>query len=167
MCGIAGFQGDYPQELLPEMARALAHRGPDGEGWTWQRAEGTAPVGFAHRRLAIIDLDERAAQPMTTVCPSCGSGGLADLALVYNGELYNYRELRAELVARGHRFRSQSDTEVLLHLYAEQGPAMLSRLNGMFALALYDGRARGQRDGVEPGDVLLARDHLGIKPLYY
>src|SRR5512140_835957 len=133
MCGIGGFQGTFDAGLLPAMARAMAHRGPDGEGWTLQRTGGGAPVGLAHRRLAIIDLDARAAQPMTAACAACRSSSLAHLALVYNGAIYNYRELREALIGAGHTFRTTSDSEVLLHLYAQHGPAMLPMLNGMFA----------------------------------
>jgi asparagine synthase (glutamine-hydrolysing) len=107
-------------------------------------------MGLAHRRLSIIDLSHRAAQPMAS----------ADgrLVISFNGEIYNYRELRSELQARGRMFASESDTEVLLHLYEEHGTAMLDKLRGMFAFALWDGRKRA---------LLLARDAFGIKPLYY
>lgn len=156
------------------MAHAQAHRGPDGEGERVLEANGRAGrrVGLAHRRLAIIDLSVAGTQPMTLACPHCGvHGDESDPSgatwLTYNGEIYNFRELRAELQGKGHRFRSQTDSEVLLHLYVDEGPAMLERLNGIFALALYDGRPRGQKGGVRPGDVLVARDGLGIKPLYY
>jgi asparagine synthase (glutamine-hydrolysing) len=122
-------------------------RGPDGEG-TWEGADGQ--VALMHRRLAIIDLSPRAAQPMAS----------ADgrHVIVFNGEIYNFRALRTALEATGHRFRSDSDTEVLLHLYAERGAAMVSELRGMFAFAIWDAEARG---------VFMARDTFGIKPLYY
>lgn len=125
----------------------MAARGPDGSG-LWLSDDGR--IGFAHRRLAIIDLTERGAQPMTS----------ADGALVitFNGEIYNYRALREELERKGYSFRTESDTEVLLQLYADCGPAMVERLRGMFAFGLWD--ATRQR-------LLLARDPLGIKPLYY
>ena len=148
MCGIAGLidlSGDaVSPAILQRMTDAIAHRGPDGEGhWI----EG--PVGFGHRRLAIIDLSPGGHQPMIS----------ADhrYVITYNGEIYNFRELRAELQAAGYWFRSQSDTEVLLHALGHWGPQALSRLNGMFALALWDRKERR---------LLLARDRYGIKPLY-
>ncbi len=145
MCGIAGiirFDGQpADQQGLLRMAARLGHRGPDGEG---HRLLG--PVGLAHKRLAIIDLVS-GEQPME-------SGGAV---IVFNGEIYNYIELRQELIARGRQFRTASDTEVILQLYDEYGPDCVARLNGMFAFVLYD-RAREQ--------VLAARDHFGIKPLY-
>lgn len=149
MCGLAGvlhLRGEpIAHETLKRMTDAIAHRGPDGEGhWT----EG--PVGLGHRRLAIIDLSPGGRQPMLT--PD------GDLALVYNGEIYNYQELRAELQALGHRFSSSSDTEVLLHAYREWGPGCLERLNGMFAFAVWERRTRR---------LFVARDRYGIKPLYY
>lgn len=108
---------------------------------------------------------------MTTVCAACGTEPARDpdrgLWLTYNGEVYNFRELRGEMEKRGHCFRTRTDSEVLIHLYAEMGISMLSRLNGIFAFALYDGRPSGQRDGLQPGDLFLARDGLGVKPLYY
>src|SRR5262245_56270756 len=146
MCGIAGFSGDFPEALLDELVAALDHRGPDDRGTFFERG---ARVGLAHTRLSIIDLSPRGHQPMRD--PATGR------AIVYNGELYNFRALRAELEARGHTFRSDSDTEVVLRLYIERGADMLARLDGMFALAIWDPRA---------GTVLLARDQMGIKPLY-
>lgn len=153
MCGIAGilaYRNVAPAvdraELL-RMNERMAPRGPDGSG-VWLADDGR--IGFAHRRLAIIDLSERGAQPMAS----------ADGALVitFNGEIYNYRALRAELEAKGYQFRTGSDTEVLLQLYADRGVAMTKSLRGMFAFGLWD--ARKCR-------LLLARDALGIKPLYY
>lgn len=149
MCGIAGlFHPDVPKPVDPAriaaMSDALAHRGPDGSG-VW-----TAPgVGLGHRRLAIIDITEGGAQPMLT--PD------RRVAVTYNGEIYNFREVREELEAKGHRFRSESDTEVILAGWRQWGPGCLSRFNGMFALALYD----ADRDAL-----FLARDRLGVKPLY-
>jgi asparagine synthase (glutamine-hydrolysing) len=152
MCGIAGVVrrdgspvGD-PAALGVALGGALAHRGPDGSG-CWQT--GAGDVFFLHRRLAIIDPGPDGAQPMTT----------ADgrHTIVYNGEVYNFRELRRELESRGERFRTSSDTEVLLRLIALDGPAALSRVRGMFALACWD---RDDRS------LLLARDRFGIKPLY-
>lgn len=168
MCGIAGFQGRWDPALAQRMMDRLAHRGPDGQG-THSAAEAASGVAtaLAHRRLAIIDVSSDGAQPMSVRCPECCSDGLDDLALVFNGEIYNFPELRSELERAGHRFHSHSDSEVLLHLYAVHGPAMLDRLNGIFAFAIRDGRARGRPAGVEPGDLFIARDPLGVKPLYY
>lgn len=131
MCGIAGFQGGFASELLGQMAAAIAHRGPDGCD-TFHRPE--HGIGLTHRRLAIIDLSHAADQPM---CDDASG-----LAIVFNGEIYNYRELRAELVHDGYAFRTQSDTEVLLRLYARDGEAMLTRLNGIFAFAIRDADKR-------------------------
>lgn len=167
MCGIAGFQGDFEATLLARMTRVVSHRGPDGEGMLYiEDPIDRQTVGLGHRRLSIIDLSDQGCQPMSVGCASCGSAAPGDLVLVYNGEIYNYRELRSELEARGHRFHSGTDSEVLLHLYAESGLGMVERLNGIFAFALYDGRERGRPTGVERGDVFLARDPLGVKPLY-
>lgn len=149
MCGIAGIVETRGRAVtraqVKAMTDAVAHRGPDGEGaWT----EGG--VGLGHRRLSIIDLSDAAAQPMVSVEHR--------YVLTYNGELYNFRELRAELETAGHWFRSQSDSEVVLAALAQWGPAALDRFNGMFALALWDRKER---------TLLLARDRYGIKPLYY
>lgn len=144
MCGICGFVGVREEGLLERMTAALAHRGPDGEGYF--RFE---DVGLGHRRLSIIDV-AGGHQPLYNEDRS--------IALICNGEIYNYRELREELCSRGHRFRTKSDSEVIVHLYEEQGPDCLHQLIGMFALALYDTNQRR---------LLLARDRLGIKPLYY
>jgi asparagine synthase (glutamine-hydrolysing) len=127
------------------MSDVIAHRGPDGEG---QYADG--PVGLANRRLAIIDPKPEGDMPMVSV-----SG---DLAITYNGEIYNFRELRAELEGRGHSFRTNTDTEVALAAYAEWGPQAVERFNGMFALAIWDRRRE---------ELFLARDRFGVKPLYY
>ncbi|GMU52003.1 MAG: asparagine synthetase B [Candidatus Xenobia bacterium] len=149
MCGIVGVvDGRSPVDpaLLARMRDSLAHRGPDGAG-LWLCPEGRA--GLAHRRLAVLDLTPEAAQPMTNEDGT--------LWLTYNGEIYNHAELRAELSR--HRFRTRSsDTEVILHGYEEWGVGVLQRLRGMFAFGLYDSRS---------GKLLLARDRLGVKPLYY
>jgi asparagine synthase (glutamine-hydrolysing) len=166
MCGIVGFQGDFTPELLEVMTDAVAHRGPDGRGVALIRAEGQPPTGLGHRRLAIIDLSDAGLQPMT-VAPDPGGGMRSGLTLIFNGEIYNYRELRAELLAAGHRFSTATDSEVLLHLYEQDGLGMLERLNGIFAFAIYDAREAGRPPGVERGALLLARDQLGVKPLYY
>ena len=149
MCGIAGILRLDGAPVSPvglqAMADALAHRGPDGEGIYIDRA-----VGLANRRLAILDLSPAGNQPMQT----------ADgrFVMTYNGEVYNFRELRRELQTLGHRFVSRSDTEVVLAALARWGDSALRRFNGMFALAIWD------RDRCE---LLLARDRYGIKPLYY
>ncbi|HEX8903737.1 MAG TPA: asparagine synthase (glutamine-hydrolyzing), partial [Longimicrobiaceae bacterium] len=167
MCGIAGFQGRFDAGLLDAMRDAVAHRGPDGAGSALFDEPAGVRTGLAHRRLSIIDLSDEGRQPMTVSCPRCGAHGLDELALTYNGELYNFRELRRELEARGHRFHSGTDSEVLIHLYADEGFSMLPRLNGIFAFAIRDGRAGGRPEGVEPGDLFVVRDQLGIKPLYH
>ncbi len=129
------------------MNALVAHRGPDDEDYWFDSSCG---IGLGHRRLSIIDLSPEGRQPMTNEDGT--------LRLVYNGEIYNYRELRRELEQKGHRFRSHSDSETILHLYEEEGVEAVCRLKGIFAIALWDGRERR---------LLLARDHLGVKPLYY
>ena len=149
MCGIAGVLNgsDKPVDTadLRTMAQALAHRGPDDEGF---HVDGN--LGLAHRRLAILDLTAAGRQPM---CNEDGS-----VWIVYNGQLYGFQSARDWLTGRGHRFRSRTDTEVLIHMYEEKGEGLLDGLDGMFAFALWDARRRR---------LLLARDRLGIKPLYY
>jgi asparagine synthase (glutamine-hydrolysing) len=147
VCGIAGYSGRFDPTLLAAMSRAVAHRGPDDDG-TW--VDRKAGIGLAHRRLSIIDLRPEARQPMSNEDDT--------LWLTYNGEIYNHLELRDELLAKGHRFKSASDSEVILHLYEEDGPEFISRLNGIFAFALWDGRRK---------ELLLARDGMGVKPLYF
>jgi asparagine synthase (glutamine-hydrolysing) len=149
MCGIAGLIDPTWTKLDPawivNMTRALAPRGPDGEGF-WQ-----APgVALGHRRLAVIDLSDAAAQPLPNE-----DGGVQ---VVFNGEIYNFQELRVDLAARGHVFRSRGDTEVLVHGYEEWGDAMVERIDGMFAFALWDAGKRR---------LLAARDRMGKKPLYF
>jgi asparagine synthase (glutamine-hydrolysing) len=173
MCGIAGFAGAFDASVLGAMSAAIAHRGPDAHGAAVYTCNGSR-AGLANRRLAIQDLSPAGRQPMRLKCPAC-PGGMPDgaaahdhgLWLTFNGEIYNFPELRRELETAGHQFFSRSDSEVILHLYAQYGPAMLRRLNGIFALAIYDGRPSGQRDGIHPGDVIVARDGVGVKPLYY
>jgi len=145
MCGIAGFVGPWRVGLAGAMSEAIAHRGPDGQG-LWSH-DG---VALGHRRLSIIDLSDAAAQPMHT----------ADgrHVLTFNGEIYNYRDLRAELEQAGVAFRTGSDTEVLLNLFARDGLGCVDRLNGIFAFAIWDRETR---------TLSLARDHLGVKPLYF
>ena len=153
MCGINGIYAyrrgaeAIDRDELRRSRDHMAKRGPDGSG-EWVSPAGT--LGLGHRRLSIIDLSAAGAQPMTS----------ADDALVvtFNGEIYNYQALRRELEARGRVFKSHSDTEVLLHLYALKGAAMVNDLCGMFAFALWDGVRE---------KLLLARDPYGIKPLYF
>jgi asparagine synthase (glutamine-hydrolysing) len=164
MCGIVGFQGEFSPALLARMTDAVAHRGPDGEGGMFRECDGQPATGLGHRRLAIIDLSDAGLQPMVL---TCGELERDSLTLVFNGEIYNYRELRAQLAARGHRFTSASDTEVLLHLYEVEGFSMLGRLNGIFAFAIHDARERGRPQGMDRGALFIARDPLGVKPLYF
>ncbi len=152
MCGIAGifnYRTGEPIDRgeLRRIREAMRSRGPDDAG-DWFSAD--ARIGLAHRRLSIIDLSPTGAQPMRNE--------EGTVVLTFNGEIYNYRELRSELEARGRRFQGGSDTEVLVHLYEAEGEAMVTRLRGMYAFILWDARKRG---------VFLARDPLGIKPLYY
>ena len=149
MCGIAGILYHDPSracetQRLRAMRDVMTHRGPDDAGTYLD-----GPLGLAHRRLSIIDLGS-GHQPMMSADE--------DLCVVFNGEIYNYRELRRELEARGHAFRTQSDTEVLLYGYREWGEHCPEHLNGIFAFALWDKRKQ---------QLFLARDHMGIKPLYY
>ena len=166
MCGITGFQGAFDVDLLNAMTASIAHRGPDDEGAVMLEIDGQRPTGLGHRRLAIIDLSHAGCQPMT-VAPDAGGGMRGGLTLVFNGEIYNYRELRAELSAGGHRFVTATDSEVLLHLYERDGLGMVDSLNGIFAFAIHDARLDDRPDGVEHGALFLARDQLGVKPLYY
>jgi len=165
MCGIVGVQGDFPDNLLKRMTDSVAHRGPDGEGALWIDVPNEARTGLGHRRLAIIDLSAAGCQPMVLRQPD--EGKETALTLVFNGEIYNYRELRAELTAEGHRFTTQTDSEVLLHLYERDGFDMLGRLNGIFAFAIHDARTRGRPGGVDRGALFLVRDQVGVKPLYF
>ncbi|HEX2873843.1 MAG TPA: asparagine synthase (glutamine-hydrolyzing), partial [Polyangiaceae bacterium] len=149
MCGFVGVLNLDGQAadaaLLSRMSQEIAHRGPDDQG-----VETSGPCGLGFRRLSIIDLSAAGHQPMRSADER--------LTIVFNGEIYNYRELRDELAKDGARFRSHSDTEVLLHLYERYGTEMLSRLRGMFAFAIWDARERS---------LVVARDRVGIKPLYY
>src|SRR5262245_19019667 len=155
MCGIAGVVDREPGtgRRLPAQARAraiaaaLAHRGPDDAG-EWAAPD--APVALAHRRLSIIDLSSQGRNPMLW------DGGR--LSITFNGEIYNFRSLRRELENAGHRFRTATDTEVILAAYDQWGTACVSRFVGMFAFALWDGSHRR---------LWLVRDRLGKKPLYY
>ncbi len=148
MAGIAGcYQQLDGQKLTDIMTERIAHRGPDGSGY-WEHEDDRVTVHLGHRRLAVIDLSAAAGQPLT-------KGGLT---LVYNGELYNYRALRNELVSQGTSFSTGSDAEVVLEAWRAWGPESLSRFRGMFAFVLFDGRS---------GELILARDPFGIKPLYF
>src|SRR5260221_2932838 len=144
ICGIATAGAPVEPERLAAMAAMLVHRGPDSDGTFLD-----GPVGLAARRLSIIDL-ETGDQPLATEDGSVHA--------IQNGEIYNYAELRRELEAQGHRFRTSGDTEVIAHLYEQHGLAFAALLRGMFAVALWDARARR---------LVLARDRFGIKPLYY
>jgi len=157
MCGFSAIYA-YASDAAPvnagELQRINDHmeaRGPDGEG-EWFSSDGR--VGFGHKRLAIIDTSETGAQPMQLE----GEDGTPRLVITYNGEIYNYQALRADLEQQGRTFKSESDTEVLLHLYDRDGPDMVAMLRGMFALAIWDVKKQG---------LFLARDPFGIKPLYY
>jgi asparagine synthase (glutamine-hydrolysing) len=171
MCGIVGIvtaEARVDPLVLQRMNDSLAHRGPDGEGFLLAsgclsdlrhqfhgRLDGVAPdaqvrVGLGHRRLAILDLSDRGLQPMST------ADGRA--WIVFNGEIYNFPEIAAQLQAKGHRFLTRTDTEVLLHAYVEWGEDCLARLDGMFAFAIWDADKRR---------LFCARDRLGIKPFYY
>jgi len=145
MCGIAGYLGDFGAELLPRMNHAQAHRGPDGQG-VWSAGR----IGLAHVRLAILDLSPAGHQPM--------SDARGRVTLVFNGEIYNYRELRARLEREGATLRGSSDTEVLVELLARHGRRCLPWLNGIFAFAAWFADERR---------LLLARDAAGVKPLYW
>ena len=167
MCGIVGFsfnpaqsKGGYLSDIAPSNLSGeeqfanlhlalidLNHRGPDDSG-VFRNAE--SGIGLGHCRLSILDTSSLAHQPMAS--------DDGEVILVFNGEIYNFRELRDTLKASGHHFRSDSDTEVLLQLYLRDGEAMLSSLNGIFAFAIWDGRQKR---------MLVARDALGVKPLYY
>jgi asparagine synthase (glutamine-hydrolysing) len=147
MCGIFGYAGDFPPDVLRDGLKAIAHRGPDDSGVFYDHKFG---IGLGHVRLSIVDLSSLGHQPM-----------LSDdgrVSLIFNGEIFNYQELRRELKEQGYSFKGNSDTEVLLNLYLRDGVELLNQLNGMFAFALWDRRNES---------LFVARDGLGIKPLYY
>jgi asparagine synthase (glutamine-hydrolysing) len=164
MCGIAGIvrsSGPVMEHMLRRMVNSLSHRGPDDSGVWFNTAEhdlrtggatvlGSTGVGLGHTRLAVIDLSPAGHQPM--------SNEDGTIWISFNGEIYNFQELREELIEKGHRFRSATDTEVIIHLYEEYGDQSVMRLNGMFAFALWDGRR---------SRLFAARDRVGIKPFYY
>ena len=147
MCGFIGFAGPFEVSELIAGLGLIAHRGPDDQG-VW--ADPAAGIGLAHVRLSILDLSPLGHQPMISED--------GHVVIAFNGEIFNFRELRLELEANGHTFRGHSDTEVLLLLYLTEGEAMLSRLNGMFAFAIWDARRNA---------MFVARDEMGVKPLYY
>lgn len=150
MCGICGVIGQADEQLIKSMLARMAHRGPDDEGVYVAETSTTERVGLGHRRLSIIDLSPAGHEPM----PDRSN----QIWLTFNGEIYNFKELRRELESLGHAFKSDSDAEVIIYAYREWGRDCLSRLNGMFAFAIWDARDES---------LLLARDRLGIKPLYY
>jgi asparagine synthase (glutamine-hydrolysing) len=152
MCGISGLANCGDQETLRRMTSVQAHRGPDDSGLWERRFPDGSYIGLGSRRLAIIDLSANGHMPM---CNEDGS-----VWITYNGEIYNFAELRRELQSKGHRFASNTDTEVVIHLYEEEGPDCVKRLNGMFAFAVCD-----LRSGIPT--LFLARDHFGVKPFYY
>ncbi len=149
MCGFGGYFGDavappLARPLIDRMIASIAHRGPDEQGIY------TAPsIGLGHARLSIVGLGD-GQQPM--------SHADGDFTIVFNGEIFNYVELRQQLISQGHVFRTGSDTEVILHLYQRMGPDCLSMLNGDFAFAIWDARERR---------IMLARDRMGVRPLFY
>lgn len=145
MCGIAGFVGQGSRETLEKMTDALFYRGPDGSGYYFNEAQG---AGLGHRRLAIIDVSG-GGQPIFNEDRT--------VAVIFNGEIYNFQELRERLEPR-HKFTSRADTEVIVHLYEEEGEELFKKLNGMFAIALFDERNK---------KLVLARDRIGKKPLYW
>src|SRR3954468_24879749 len=152
MCGICGILAvddscAIGEELVNSMRDTLVHRGPDDAG-TWFDPRDRIALG--HRRLSIVDLSPAGHNPMPNEDGT--------VWITFNGEIYNHAALRAELEAKGHRYRSHTDTETILHLYEEEGPRCVERMHGMFGIAIWDARKR---------ELFLARDRLGIKPLYY
>src|SRR5262245_21037862 len=144
MCGICGIVGHADRNAIESMTRTLGHRGPDDQGVKFFESSGTA---LGHTRLSILDLPQLGHQPMTDLD--------GRYSLTYNGEIYNYRDVRNELSAKGYRFKSNSDTEVIVYAYKEWGADCLQRMNGMFALAIWDEETR---------TLFAARDRVGIKP---
>lgn len=147
MCGIAGYVGIRDGQLIQSMLSVIRHRGPDASGF-WYDAN--VPIAFGHNRLSILDLSERGKQPMWD-----SSGRFC---ITYNGEIYNYRQLREDLKAKGCQFRTNTDTEVLINLFCDEGLSCLKRLRGIWAFAIYDVKER---------KTFLVRDPFGVKPLYY
>ena len=150
MCGIAGvidFHKKSTKSDVKSMIEPLNHRGPDGEGVSLFKSK-NATIGFGHKRLSIIDLSQTGKQPMT----------LSHLHITYNGEIYNYQEIKNELLGLGHHFNGESDTEMILHAYSEWGIKAVERFIGMFAIALFDEKKQ---------EVVFIRDRAGVKPLFY
>ncbi len=150
MCGIAGFadfKKESSEEILAQMSCAVAHRGPDGQG-VYVTETADVQIGLGHRRLSIIDLSTSANQPMH----------YEGLHVIFNGEIYNYNEIRNELITKGHEFTTHGDTEVILHSWKEWGEASIQQWKGMFAMALYDERSH---------ELICIRDRAGVKPFYY
>ena len=147
ICGIISFNEELSENKLVSMRDTMIHRGPDGAGVYLSQNK---KVGLGHRRLKIIDLSEKAKQPMPNEDKT--------IWITFNGEIYNYKHLREELISKGHFFRSESDTEVIVHLYEEKGIDCVNDLRGMFAFALWDSKNE---------ELFLVRDRIGIKPLYY
>ncbi len=150
MCGICGIVGQPDEQLIKNMLARIAHRGPDDEGVYVAETSSGERIGLGHRRLSIIDLSPAGHEPM--------SDASGRVWLTFNGEIYNFKELRGELETLGHRFKSNTDAEVIIYAYLEWGRECLARFNGMFAFAIWDSRDES---------LFLARDRLGIKPLYY
>ena len=144
MCGICGFNWEDNQ-LIKDMTDTIIHRGPDQYGYYTDSL-----ISLGHRRLSIIDLSEKGRQPM--------SNEDGTIWIVYNGEIYNFKDLRKDLEKKGHKFKSDTDTEIIIHAYEEYGPGCVNFFNGMFAFAIYDSKNK---------KLVLARDRLGVKPLYY
>ncbi|MFT4095351.1 MAG: asparagine synthase (glutamine-hydrolyzing) [Niabella sp.] len=150
MCGIAGFadfKNKSTREVVAAMAATMPHRGPDGQAVFFDQQQ-TFQVGLGHRRLSVIDLSHAADQPMA----------FEELVIVFNGEIYNYREIRAALEQKGHSFKTTSDTEVILHSWREWGPAAIHQWHGMFAIVMYDRKSN---------QLIAIRDRAGVKPLFY
>src|SRR6476660_8364212 len=150
MCGIAGFadlKKRSSEDMVAKMACAVPHRGPDGQGIYFQQLQ-YAQLGLGHRRLSIIDLSHAADQPMH----------YDGLHIIFNGEIYNYNEIRDQLIQKGHQFQTHSDTEVILHAWREWGEQAIEQWHGMFAIALFDERNSG---------LICIRDRAGVKPFYY
>src|SRR3989338_10452812 len=144
MCGICGFNWE-DRQLVKDMACQIKHRGPDQEGYYTD-----SNVSLGHKRLSIIDLSEKGKQPMSNEDGS--------VWLVYNGEIYNFAEIKEKLEKKGHKFKSHTDSEVIVHAYEEYGVKCVEQFNGMFAFAIWDSKNK---------KIFLSRDRLGIKPLYY
>src|SRR5574338_1316186 len=150
MCGITGFVSSDVKSLKEDlilMTSSLSHRGPDGEGFFYSVRRGHS-IGLGHRRLSVIDLSTAANQPMQ----------FEGLHIIFNGEIYNYNDIRNELMALGHQFKTHSDTEVILHAWKQWGEKSIDKWRGMFAIAMYDEQSN---------ELICIRDRAGVKPFYY